>query len=671
MGGAPSSGKDNASASAIAPSRKSRRQLNAEPDFEIDKLDKKSKIGKELASNLVLNAEALKKRREKKFAFGDKWAYERLDPEHVNDASAVEEDDNNIDSGGARPQNQLQDTTDGRKRGRKRKASRRDQGLAGPSRGAKAPRTKKTTENEQQNDIPPGDELADNGAGNETTPPGDDDGGEDNLASNGQAPAPEQPPPRNADEKFLRDCTQQLRSQKPIRWSMREIHVRNALAVLKVARQPSEDRIQFFANIPAEEHSDKPDLYLLDASEAKRLLESDLEVQAPVFVPNGAREGLFTGGVARPIEQFLRTWLLDENEQVNVANSARELCVETVARLRKHFLEAERESFHPWNVPDIPNPRPESCLPHFVQSINCNLLRDVVRRALDATVDEICPEICPNAHGDRLGCSNDGHKLTRKEYHRLMECWEHWQGTAMLADPGAITTSHWDSWGMGTWISCHEGQIGIVWRSHPSEQEVNYYLWDRAKAHTMGISIYKVLRPGDAVYMPPGTIHTVFRRPCGNQTLGFAGHVVRRSCLAEWIRVFDRETANVENNWHVMKGSDHEHIVPPMARAIRAILGERGSETRSDSFGRRPNLQTGENQLRALEGRGERLQRLAFISPAVSREPSPEQQDDLEEEDQVMSERGKKPKKKNFESTKTKAAPRTKQRRGKEKAKKW
>lgn len=500
---------------------------------------------------------------------------------------------------------------DNRRNGRN-KRTRPEDGPTEPSR----PPKKKRKKAPQRGNVPSG----------AAAPPDDDDDGGDEIsvASPRRSAAP-----ANADEKFLHDAIRQLESQHPTGATLRRQQIRAIMPLLNTVEQPAGDRIQRFANIHAEEDGDQPDCYILSAADAKQVLESDAVIEAPVFVPNGAREGLFTSSTRRPIEQVLRTWFLDGHEIVNSRKSDKRPPGErlvAIAKLRQHFLRDNVEREYPWNMPDILNPRAEECKPLFVQSLNCNFLKDIVRRVLDPTKDEICQENCNGAYNNRLGCRI--HELTRTEFHALQESRELWQGTMMLADPGAITLAHCDNWGLSTWISCHEGELGLIWRSHPSEQERNDHLYERHQSR--GRSLYKVLRPGEAVYMPCGTIHTVFRRPRGNPTLAFAGHILRRTAIARWLELFLDEADHADSLKNRLRSGDYEYMVPPIARVVQAILD---IENHTERFGGQDGFYAAREIVQGLVDRGNSLRQKAFQHPpgvgGVARSPttSPEPRD--------------------------------------------
>ena len=112
----------------------------------------------------------------------------------------------------------------------------------------------------------------------------------------------------------------------------------------------------------------------------------------------------------------------------------------------------------------------------------------------------------------------------------------------MLADAGALAKPHYDTFGFGTFVSCHEGEIGFSWLSRPTKAEREAH---RSDAEPSDRWSSKVLRPGDAFYMPPGTRHLVFRQPLGKQTLASAVHVVRYADIVQWLTYMELESRYV------------------------------------------------------------------------------------------------------------------------------
>ncbi|KAK5119456.1 hypothetical protein LTR85_007556 [Meristemomyces frigidus] len=212
-------------------------------------------------------------------------------------------------------------------------------------------------------------------------------------------------------------------------------------------------------------------------------------------------------------------------------------------------------------------------MPHFVQTPSCNLLRDVMRYLLDVGPNSICQDSCKGRKATNGKCCKK-HFLTPKEFGELQLGWRHWAGTVMLAEAGALTLPHFDKWGLGTHISCLEGEIGFAWLSQPTDEQLVSVL--QKPDEVEGRWLFKVLRPGDALYMSPGTPHLVFRLPHGKQTLGLAGHVVRRCDFERWVQLLTLEAEKGEEHDEtfadVMRG-----LATGMEHMVSKVAGEQGT----------------------------------------------------------------------------------------------
>jgi hypothetical protein len=318
-----------------------------------------------------------------------------------------------------------------------------------------------------------------------------------------------------------------------------------------------------------------PDAYNLTPADARSLLRGNTIICAPVFVVGGAKEILEIGeGEARPIEHALEEWFLDPDEIHN-----RNHVGVKIENIRKHFLTRKKSTTRkstalkdPWNFPDIPNPIAHRAAPSFVESINCNLLRDIIRIVLDVSESHVCPDDCPRRAPETPDqcCETDKHELTLEEYVTLQDGSKMWDGTLMLADAGALTLPHWDQWALGTWISAYEGEMGLAWLSHPRAGVRD--AWQRDTARTAGTWLYRVLCPGDSVYLPPGTVHLVFRKPRGCQTMGMAGNMLRRTDLVVWLETLWKETEVRVEQDEVGSRRAAALMVRPLVKAAEALL---------------------------------------------------------------------------------------------------
>ena len=144
----------------------------------------------------------------------------------------------------------------------------------------------------------------------------------------------------------------------------------------------------------------------------------------------------------------------------------------------------------------------------------------------------------PSAH------SNLGRRALPPEY-KDVEKW------ALLAEGGACTEPHQDSHGYSTYITVNQGEVGFGWMSRPSAEDRQS--WQR-NIYTPPYDVghywrYVVLRPGQTVTFPAGTVHFVFRSPAAGNTLAFGGHILRCSNIVHWVKTLieERDQKDVTN----------------------------------------------------------------------------------------------------------------------------
>ena len=96
-------------------------------------------------------------------------------------------------------------------------------------------------------------------------------------------------------------------------------------------------------------------------------------------------------------------------------------------------------------------------------------------------------------------------------------------------------------------ICCYEGEIGCAYQTTSVESQA------AQKARQKQEWLYRVIRPREVVYVPPGIYHTVFRAPEGSQTLATAMRVLRYRDTVTWLKIllheFDCEIAQTEPSW--------------------------------------------------------------------------------------------------------------------------
>nr|OQO21350.1 hypothetical protein B0A51_10061 [Rachicladosporium sp. CCFEE 5018] len=86
-------------------------------------------------------------------------------------------------------------------------------------------------------------------------------------------------------------------------------------------------------------------------------------------------------------------------------------------------------------------------------------------------------------------------------------------------------------------------KIVIAWISLPDVEERKAWVRN-PQSHTSDRWRYVVLRPGDTVAFPCGTVHSVFRLPSAGPSLCFGGHFLRCSGLVPWVKTLLEEQAN-------------------------------------------------------------------------------------------------------------------------------
>ena len=123
---------------------------------------------------------------------------------------------------------------------------------------------------------------------------------------------------------------------------------------------------------------------------------------------------------------------------------------------------------------------------------------------------------------------------------------------ALLAERGALTEPHQDSHGYSTYITVNQGSVGFGWLSFPSADQRQR--WNTHGDIAGDACRYVVLKPGQTVFFPAGTVHFVFRLPSsgagagdgggGGHTLAFGGHVLRCSNIVHWAKTLLDEKAS-------------------------------------------------------------------------------------------------------------------------------
>lgn len=180
-------------------------------------------------------------------------------------------------------------------------------------------------------------------------------------------------------------------------------------------------------------------------------------------------------------------------------------------------------SSHPWNCLEMATHVEDGLRPGFLSDEDCRLLTKLK---------------IPASYGG-VG------RRTLPEDYKEVEKW------ALLAEGGACTEPHQDSHGYSTYITVNQGEVGFGWMSNPTAEDRK--TWHQ-KLYGMPYHVgdywrYVVLRPGQTVTFPAGTVHFVFRLPSAGHSLAFGGHFLRCSNLVHWVRTMleQKRNRNISN----------------------------------------------------------------------------------------------------------------------------
>ncbi|KAK7994229.1 hypothetical protein PG991_015817 [Apiospora marii] len=267
-----------------------------------------------------------------------------------------------------------------------------------------------------------------------------------------------------------------------------------------------------------------PELYLLDGHQAKTLLD---KITPDIPIITERQQPFQWDDPARPIPEFFDR-MEDHGRMVSVqipSLQADESSCEprSIRQVYERFLSPEK-SDDPWNVLDCSCPVP-STLPDFLTGRNCQLLAQIRRAVLD-----------------KNGTSAGRTVATREKWAEWRDI-ERW---ALLSEGGHCTAAHMDSHGLATWITIQEGHFGFAWMSRPTAKQRQDWMDDTEYYDQEQKWRYWVLKPGQTVFFPSGTIHSVFRIR-QTQTLGLGGHILQWSGLEQWIDVV-RKQAEAPNS---------------------------------------------------------------------------------------------------------------------------
>jgi hypothetical protein len=226
------------------------------------------------------------------------------------------------------------------------------------------------------------------------------------------------------------------------------------------------------------------------------------------------------------IEDFLGEFYDDDSKvfiqdpSVTFAGNSNFVREVTIGAVKKRILEGKGKG-RPWNCLELATHVEDGLRPAFLAGEDCRLLT-------------------------KVKLERDGETASRRRYPQGYKEVEKW---ALLAEAGALTEPHQDSHGYSTYITVNQGDIGFGWLSYPTN--VERASWNKDQSVAGDRFRYVVMKPGQTVFFPAGTVHFVFRLPGaeGGHTLAFGGHVLRCSNILHWIKTLIEEKAspNVTN----------------------------------------------------------------------------------------------------------------------------
>lgn len=349
--------------------------------------------------------------------------------------------------------------------------------------------------------------------------------------------------------KVLAELAQNFTDKKEDDWSRGETTNRYIHAILSKCQHPNTD----LRNGPVEAG-------FLSGREAAHVIESGTE-RIPIFT-EGQQQFLWSNR-DRPIDQLFHR-MEDLTREVSVQIPSHDFDVpsyetKSLTEVRDRFTSG-RSSQDPWNILDLRSPLPPSILPSFLTGENCQLLP----RIRDSLLE---------------GQSAERTKASREEWNEWTDLLE-W---VLMSEGGHNTAPHMDSHGWSTWITIQEGQFGFGWLSRPTDQEQNAWMKDPLE-YTGGNWRFVILKPGQTVFFPSGTVHFVFRLHA-EQTLALGGHLLQWTSLERWVQVilYQLRNPNITNE-------DLGQAPLKYIRSARKLVDNRMATCRVGSMGSMDNV---------------------------------------------------------------------------------
>lgn len=297
------------------------------------------------------------------------------------------------------------------------------------------------------------------------------------------------------------------------------------------------------------------DAGFLSGQEAADAIERGTE-RIPIFT-EGQQPFQWKGGNRPIVQLFSRMEDLTREVSVQIPSHNFDLPsyqTKSLSEIQERFF-AESPSPDPWNILDLRNPLPPMVLPDFLTGENCQLL--------------------PRIRDSLL----EGHTAERTKANR--DDWNEWTDLldwVLMSEGGHNTAPHMDSHGWSTWITIQEGNFGFGWLSRPTDKEREDWM-SNPLGYTGGNWRFAILKPGQTVFFPSGTIHFVFRLH-DKQTLALGGHLLQWTALERWVEVILWQLKNPNITNEDMGKSPLKYI-----RIARKLVDHRMATSRIQTMG--------------------------------------------------------------------------------------
>ncbi|KAG8664439.1 uncharacterized protein FPOAC1_013777 [Fusarium poae] len=225
-----------------------------------------------------------------------------------------------------------------------------------------------------------------------------------------------------------------------------------------------------------------------------------------------------------PIQQFLVQWRDEPDLEVCVqipSRSIDETSYEklTIGELTQRFL-ADKASDDPVNALDIRSRSP-NIYPRMLEPDSCRFLHLIIDASLSIK----------SAQRDAASTGE------ARQHKNLFE-------GSLVGQRGSNTDVHLDANGFATWITPQDGEFGFIWLTRLTADDMEGWIKDRS--YDKDKVRYVVAKPGQTIFIPPGTPHGVVRL---EDTLSITGHFLKWSDIDSWLRIMDlqREHPRITN----------------------------------------------------------------------------------------------------------------------------